>query len=377
MNSSQDSDDKLTQAPPDPNSEQSASEAPPSDTPLPPSQKGKRNAAPYLLFLLTLVLIVVSVGGTGFWLWTQFQTALTSQRLEINELSQDLSDKASQQEVDDLTRKSQTIASQQQAQTQLLHTLGQSINQSQALIQRNRLGWSIAEVEYLMRIARFRLDLLQDTQGTETALLLADQRLARLDDISLLPVRKALTAEIQSLRDFHAPDKAGILLQIDQVMSKIVLPTPLGNTLLTNAKTQAGATVKPQETKGFRGLLESIWRSISDHISIRHYPQQINDLTDITTQARAAQSIYLNLQNARIAVLASNNADYHQSIKRVLAVLTASRGDTALNKGLEDTLNHLDSIDISPTLPVIGNALTLLQKMHQPSTGASPKGNPS
>ncbi|NIR97783.1 MAG: enzyme of heme biosynthesis, partial [Gammaproteobacteria bacterium] len=55
---------------------------------------------------------------------------------------------------------------------------------------RGRREWAIAEIEYYLRIANQRLQLLRDVDTATTALKLADQRLRALGDPALYEVRQ-------------------------------------------------------------------------------------------------------------------------------------------------------------------------------------------
>lgn len=323
---------------------------------------------------LLLAVIAILIGGAGigagYWAWQQTHSALAMQASQIQTLKQALADKVSRDHLAAYVDKTEQLESQQQAQAQALSAFGKALHQSQVLNQRDQRGWTLAEAEYLMRIARYRLDLLRDPQGAADALSQADQRLAHLGDPEMLPVRRDLAAEVQSLHDYQAPDKVGVLLRLDQVMSQILLPTPLGAALLDHSGQPAPASAARTSggTGGVRGFLAAVWHSISEHVSIRHYPQRINDLAVVTSQGQAAQSLYLYLENARAAVLAEDDKAYHQSIADILNTLKQTSGDPALRAGITQTLDKLNAIDIAPPLPKIGAALIRLQKLAAPKS---------
>ncbi|AOU96628.1 hypothetical protein BI364_00060 [Acidihalobacter yilgarnensis] len=328
-----------------------------------PRVRGANGARVALVLAVLALLLLAAGGGAGYWAWMQFRQTIASQDTKLQTLRQALAEKASREDMQGLGRQTDQLATQQEAQTRELQSLGQTLQQSQVLSQRDQRGWVLSEAAYLMRIARYQLDLLHDIHGADDALTLADRRLARLGDADLLPVRQALAAEIQSLRDYHGPDKVGILLQLNQIMSRIVLPTPLGATLLDkNGATTESAAPAVKPSGGFRGFIEAVWRSISEHVSIRHYPQRVSDLAVVTTQAQAAQSLYLYLENARAAVITGDNTAYHHSLAAILKVLQDTSGDTALRTGMVETLDKLNAIDIAPAMPNIGEALTRLKK---------------
>ncbi|WP_455380116.1 uroporphyrinogen-III C-methyltransferase [Acidihalobacter prosperus] len=322
--------------------------------------------------LFTLLLLVTGIGG-GYWVWIQNQKSIKTQNQTINTLRQAIGDKASAQNLQQLEQKASQLNEHLQAQNKKLDALSQTFQHAKSLKQRDQQGWIIAETEYLMQIAQYRLNLLHDPKGAIKALTLADQQLAHLNQPRLLPVRKALIAEIQSLQDFHPPDKTTLLLELNEIMQHLVLQSPLVPGLANStASSTAQHPIAPKtKASGFRGFIDAVWQSISQHINIQHYSHRITNLSAITTQANVLQSIYVNLENAKSAVLVDDNSVYHQSINKTEKLLKNQITSNPTKSGLLKTLDKLKAVNISPPSPALGKALSLL---HKEST-ASDKGN--
>jgi uroporphyrin-3 C-methyltransferase len=58
-------------------------------------------------------------------------------------------------------------------------SVGDQVSVLAALVGRSQQGWSLAEVEYLLRIANQRLQLQRDLKTAQLALQAADTRFAR------------------------------------------------------------------------------------------------------------------------------------------------------------------------------------------------------
>ena len=348
----------------------------PEDTPPPeaeaetapesPRERPRRRGSA-LALAISLVAVLLAGGGVGagYWAWQQLRSQHATNNQSIDNLDTQLKalqarigSQASQQAVDALQKQLAALEQQVKSQTQTLDTLNRAVEQGRTLAQRNRRGWSLAEVEYLMRIARYRLDLMHDYPGSIAALQAADQQLAALADPNLLPVRQALAKEIAELRDFKKPDRVGIMLELAQLADHLKGLPPAQPALGgTPVETTQGAT-----RSGWRGLLDSVWAAISKHITIRHYDQPVQGAPAAETLLYMNQVLRLRLEAARVAVVRANNADYHNELKAALDWLDAHYAPQPAAP-IKQQLQTLLARDISPTPPDISASLTLLRKL--------------
>lgn len=362
-----------------PSEEATAAEQEPVSTSATEPSATPRRRGSVLAVLLSLLALALAGGGigAGYWAWLQLhgrQVAdhSTSAQLaaQLQTMQARLAAQATQESVSALRSEVSALQQQVQTQSQTLNTLNKALEQSRALAQRGPRGWRLAEVEYLMRIARYRLDLMYDYAGSIAALQAADQELANLADPNLLPVRQALASEIAALQDFKKPDRVGIMLQLTQLANHLdglapTQPALGGKSVETAAKKPASGT--------WRGLLDKVWTVISEHIVVRHYDQPVEGAPAAETLLYTNQVLRLRLESARIAVMRANNADYHNEIKAALDWLNAHyapQSAVRLRQQLQALLTH----DIAPTPPDIGGSLTLLRKLSGSATreGSAP-----
>ena len=320
-----------------------------------------------LALVLSLIAVLLAGGGlgAGYWAWQQLrqQGAANIQSADnldtqIKALQARIGAQASQQAVDALQKQLAALGQQVKTQTQTLDTLNRAVEQGRMLAQRNQRGWSLAEVEYLMRIARYRLDLMHDYPGSIAALKAADQQLAALADPNLLPVRQALAKEIADLRDFKKPDRVGIMLELAQ-MADHLKGLPPAQPALGGAAVDAAPTTP---RSGWRGLLDTVWAAISKHITVRHYDQPVQGAPTAETLLYMNQVLRLRLEAARVAVIRGNNADYHNELKAALDWLAAHYAPQAAAP-IKLQLQSMLTRDIAPTPPDISASLTLLRRL--------------
>ncbi len=357
------------------NAPQAASETPDETPPLneaetapvtPPPDKPRRSGSTLALILSLLAVLLAGGGlGAGYWAWQQLhrQDAARVQSVDnldtqIKTLQTRIGAQASQQAVDALQQQLAALEQQIKSQTQTLDTLNRAVEQGRTLAQRNQRGWNLAEVQYLMRIARYRLDLMHDYPGSIAALKAADQQLAALADPNLLPVRQALAKEIADLRDFKKPDRVGIMLELAQLADHLKGLPPAQPALGGTAVDAAPTTPR----SGWKGLLDTVWAAISKHITVRHYDQPVQGAPAAETLLYMNQVLRLRLEAARVAVMRGNNADYHNELKAALDWLDAHYAPQAAAT-IKQQLQSMLARDIAPTPPDISASLTLLHRL--------------
>ena len=345
-----------------------------------PASDQPRRRGSALALTLSLIAVLLAGGGlgAGYWAWQHLRQQGASSTQSVDNLDTQLKAlqarigaQASQHAVDALHKQLAALEQQVKSQTQTLDTLNRAVEQGRTLAQRNQRGWSLAEVEYLMRIARYRLDLMHDYPGSIAALKAADQQLAALADPNLLPVRQALAKEIADLRDFKKPDRVGIMLELAQLGDHLK-GLPPAQPALGGAAVDATTPSAPRS--GWKGLLDTVWTAISRHITVRHYDQPVQGAPAAETLLYMNQVLRLRLEAARVAVMRGNNQDYHNELKAALDWLGAHyapQAATPIKQQLQSMLEH----DIAPTPPDISASLKLLHRLA--NAGAQQKGSAS
>ena len=162
------------------------------------------------MLLLLAFAGAVATGGY-YWGWPQWQQvqqqmqALQQQQQGLTEQNRQLleANRQLQQEVklnlqQQLSQMQQSLNSQQQQQAEQLTVQLQAMRQ---LVQQRDSApprhWLLAEVEHLLKLAAQKVWLQQDFSTARALLASADEKLLKLDDPSLLPVRQALATDLE------------------------------------------------------------------------------------------------------------------------------------------------------------------------------------
>ncbi len=94
--------------------------------------------------------------------------------------------------------------------------------------------WLLAESEYLVKLAGRKLFLEHDIVSATKLMESADQRIAALNDPSLVPLRRAMANDITALRALPLIDRDGLVIALTSLQLQID-SLPLANAILPEA----------------------------------------------------------------------------------------------------------------------------------------------
>ena len=121
--------------------------------------------------------------------------------------------------------KTQVVQSQQQKSIQSLQLAVADVKG------RRPNDWLLAEADYLVKLAGRKLFLEHDAVSATKLMESADQRIAALNDPSLVSLRQSITNDITKLRTIPLIDRDGLVLRITSLQQQVDT-LPLANAIL-------------------------------------------------------------------------------------------------------------------------------------------------
>src|ERR671923_128370 len=219
--------------------------------------------------LLLLIAIALAVGvATLFWLDARSRIAATQEELarRLRDIEHDA------REARSIARISQDSAREAQVKVaQLEARLAESQSQQLALealyqeMSRNRDEWQLAEIEQVLAIASQQLQLAGNVRAALLALQLAEARLAKADRPQFLPVRRALTRDIERLKSLPVLDVAAMSARIDGLVAAVD-SLPLA---FEERSAPAKAEAKAAEGGFWNRLGTEIWTELKQLVVVR------------------------------------------------------------------------------------------------------------
>lgn len=230
--------------------------------------------------------------------------------------------------------------------------------------------WSLGEVHFLLQTAVQRFNLKQDKEGAIAAFKLADTLLIERGSLELLPVRKQISLDIASIRQYASVDASALSQQINSLLKQLKpLPDTSENKghdiqlLATNKSKNPSQNIRPKENKRPKkeSLATRVKNTINSAVVIRKYDKPIMTEMDLEAKERVYQLLSLRLETLRMMLLQSDDANYHQQIERI-KVLIKEYYPVEQNKVFQQQFDQLNKVNLTPSLPDISKSLKLLEE---------------
>src|ERR671923_2247835 len=208
-------------------------------------------AAPRARLALLLVIALALAAGLATLFWLDARSRIAATQEELARRLRDIEHDA--REARSIARISQDSAREAHVKVaQLEARLAESQSQQLALealyqeLSRNRDEWQLAEIEQVLAIASQQLQLAGNVRAALLALQLAEARLAKADRPQFLPVRRALTRDIERLKSLPVLDVPAMSSRIDSLVAGVdSLP------LAFDERGERPAAAKQVSEKGF------------------------------------------------------------------------------------------------------------------------------
>lgn len=330
--------------------------------PLPPPRAAARSGNP-LAWLLALLLL----GAAGYGLWYGWNWAAGA--IESVSAQQELLTRLGR-EVQSLRAQSDELSSRQTDLSQAVQRNGvdiaaaigrleesdQAVARLNETVEGGRTRVQLAAVEQLLLMANDRLLLAHDAVSALRALDLADQRLARLADPRLYPVREVLAQERAALTALVLPDTTGFALTLGDIQKRVA-------TLPLRVHVPAHFETAPEpEAPGSGSFLGAIQKALSSIFALRHDARGPTRLLAPDEAALVGQILELKLEGARLALLARDGLAFREltGAARDWVARHYDTTDRDVRFALQE-LERLHAQTLAPAPPDISRSLALLR----------------
>ncbi|NOH56003.1 heme biosynthesis operon protein HemX [Vibrio coralliilyticus] len=207
----------------------------------PDTTKQEKNAKRGVkLGAVAIVISLIVGGGLTFQMQqqnAQYQSQIEALQKQLEQttasVQQDLTatQQATLAKATEITHKTETVLSQQQKSIESLQLAIADVKG------RRPNDWLLAEADYLVKLAGRKLFLEHDAVSATKLMESADQRIAALNDPSLVPLRKSMANDITKLKSVPIIDREGLVLRLTALQQQVD-NLPLANAILPEAQEQ-------------------------------------------------------------------------------------------------------------------------------------------
>jgi len=342
------------------------------------SQKARRSHTG--LWFGVILLIVIGLGGAGFYLFSQLRDRQENLGGEVKgELNKQIADyqdqlTAIQSQLAALeaniagkdTHFTKTLADFSALHNQKLDTARKELNDSIVQVQRQlgktRGDWLVADAEYLLGIANERLHLIGDINTTKEALESADQRLRESGDAAAYKVREQIAKEIALLNSVAVPDIVGLYAKLESLESqvdKLELSQPYAGKPLAASSKEANDQAAGDEEN--HDLLDSAIAKLEGIVTVRRVDQSIKEVLTPEEAQFIREQLRVKLEMGKIALVQHNEILFHSSLDDARNWINQHFYPNENRENLLAQIEQLAAIKIHSHFPDISQSLKMLR----------------
>lgn len=216
-----------------------------------------------------IAIVLVILLGAGLYYHGHQQTVAQNEKInalsnQVSSLSSSLSASETQsaQAIEEAVSKTQVLLSQQD---ETIKGLQMALSEVKG---RRPNDWLLAEADYLVKMAGRKLWLERDALSATVLMESADQRIAQLNDPSLMPVRKALADDITALKAIKRIDRDGLVLRLATLQNQVE-KLPLANAIMPEAEVAEEETVSESVDDWQQNLKTSLSDFMGNFVTYR------------------------------------------------------------------------------------------------------------
>lgn len=259
------------------------------------------------------VAILLALGLTGG-LYLHGHKNAVAQQAELAQLKQQLTSALSK--LDQTSSKdAEQLAALDQTQQRLQGEMQGLQNRVLDLNDKRPNDWMLAESEYLVRMAGRKLWLEHDLVSAITLLGNADERIAALNDPSLMPIRKALAEDIAKLKGMPRIDREGLTLKLAALSDQIEL-LPLSTVSMPEAKAEPDQAVSTNPDEWESNLKKNWVKFTENFITIRRRDGAVEALLSPQQEIFLRENLKTKLLQAQLSVYREQQALYEDSLDK-------------------------------------------------------------
>lgn len=279
-----------------------------------PKPAGRKRATAALLLAL---ILAGGVGGLSYYQYQknlEFTQQLQSQVQELKgQVTQDISSsqdefKQALTQAEEAARKAEVQVSQQQ----------KSINSLQKALSdvkgRSSNDWLLAEADYLLKMAGRKLFLEHDVVSATSLMEAADQRIASLNDPSLVNIRQAMTQDISTLKALPLVDQEGLVIKLMD-LQKQVEGLPLTSAIIPKALEEKATQSVSEDIDDWQQNLTASLKTFADRfVTVRLRDGDVKPLLSPNQHFYLQENMKSKLETAIQAVTKENNTMYQGAL---------------------------------------------------------------
>jgi uroporphyrin-3 C-methyltransferase len=187
-----------------------------------------------------------------------------------------------------------------------------SIKELDAIVRGDSHTWRLMQVQNFLEMAMVQATLLNDSTSAINLLAAADNSLKTIDNPNLIPVRKALQADIATLASNPTSNISNIILQLEGIA--VAIPN-LPHKIRLHQESAADTQTTPSDTNKWEARAQSTWQELKSLVRIQRHDEPITPYFSQNDTSLINENLSLMLEQASFAAARHYSVLYKQEIK--------------------------------------------------------------
>lgn len=315
------------------------------------SRRRRSGSAGFLSFLALLL----AGGGiaAGYYIYDKEIKPLSKLSGKLSELREFTASKQAlgdvQQQLQEVRQGNEAVKSNLTSAGGDYQSLEASLNQLRQQASFGQREWSLAEVEYLLNIARDRLQYMRDSKTAAAALRGALKRIDAMADPKLGQLHKQIADDLEVIEAYQ-PISAEQPLQKLTAIASSLQPFPEQPQI----KQTPQKSSKPLKEKGLKEIWMSFKQALAGRVRIVKHDEPLNALTQQGVASYKIDTLNLRIEILRLALLRDDLPAFKRELKDL-----ASWADSSLPQNQAESIISevvaLEQLQYSPLPRVQAN----------------------
>ena len=231
--------------------------------------------------------------------------------------------------------------------------------------------WQLNEINYLLELAHQRLTLTGDTNLTQKALLIADDRLSGFVSPEILEIRRSISDDLKKINELSVSDFSATAIDLSTLIYKIAELPLKGdnarpsweNVQLEEGSEPATTAIEKSDQNNWLVWAKEIFGDVSRLVQIRRVDQTQLPKLESSQRFLAYENLRLQLLAGQLALLQRDQGVFKASIQQSRAWLIAyfEALDAAV-VSFDRRLVEISEIQFAWEVPSISKTLDLMRE---------------
>ena len=231
--------------------------------------------------------------------------------------------------------------------------------------------WQLNEINYLLELAHQRLILTGDTNLTQKALLIADDRLSGFVSPEILEIRRSISDDLKKINELSVSDFSATAIDLSTLIYKIAELPLKGdnarpsweNVQLEEGSEPATTAIEKSDQNNWLVWAKEIFGDVSRLVQIRRVDQTQLPKLESSQRFLAYENLRLQLLAGQLALLQRDQGVFEASIQqsRVWLIAYFEALDAAV-VSFDRRLVEISEIQFAWEVPSISKTLDLMRE---------------